>query len=70
MSNNKNYEMSNSEIEELTKLPVIANIPHDRNVHKSLTLKMPVVMYKPYSAGRQALEKAQTEKIGLNPFGK
>lgn len=59
MVNNKNYEMSNSEIEELTKLPVIANIPHDKNVHKSLTLKMPVVLLKPYSA-------ASKEILGLS----
>ena len=64
MSNNKNYEMSNSEIEELTKLPVIANIPHDMNVHRSLTLKMPVVLFKPYSAASKEMLKLSSKLAG------
>ncbi|MBN2202758.1 MAG: cell division ATPase MinD [Candidatus Aenigmarchaeota archaeon] len=64
MSNNKNYEMSDSEIEELTKLPVIAKIPHDTNVHKSLTLKMPVVLFKPYSAASKELISLSSKLVG------
>jgi cell division ATPase MinD len=64
MASNKKYEMSKSEIEELTKLPVIATIPHDRNVHRSLTLKMPVVMFKPYSAASKELIKLSSHLIG------
>jgi cell division ATPase MinD len=64
MVNNKKYEMTKSEIEELTKLPVVASIPHDRNVHRSLTLKMPVVMFKPYSAASKELFKLSSKLIG------
>lgn len=64
MVNNKKYEMSNSEIEELTKLPVIANIPHDKNVHRSLTLKMPVVLFKPYSAASKEMLKLSSKIAG------
>ncbi|MFH1473647.1 MAG: cell division ATPase MinD [Candidatus Aenigmatarchaeota archaeon] len=64
MSNNKKYEMTSKEIEELTKLPVISTIPHDRNVHRSLTLKMPVVMFKPYSAASKELIKLSSKLIG------
>ena len=64
MSNNKNYEMSDREIEELTKLPVIAKIPHDKNVHKSLTLKMPVVLYKPYSAASKEIVNLSSKLAG------
>ena len=64
MVNNKNYEMSNSEIEELTKLPVIATIPHDKNVHKSLTLKMPVVLLKPYSAASKEILNLSSKLAG------
>jgi len=64
MANNKKYEMTKSEIEELTKLPVIATIPHDKNVHRSLTLKMPVVLFKPYSAASKELIKLSSNLIG------
>lgn len=64
MANNKKYEMTNKEIEELTKLPVIAKIPHDKNVHRSLTLKMPVVMFKPYTAASKELIKLSSKLIG------
>jgi len=47
MTNKKRYEMNKDEIEELTKLPVIATIPYDTKVHKSLHLKMPLVMLHP-----------------------
>lgn len=47
MSNKKQYEMSKEEIEELTKLPVIATIPYHTHIHKSLNLKMPLVMLHP-----------------------
>jgi cell division ATPase MinD len=64
MTNNRKYEMTNEEIEELTKLPVIATIPHDKNVHRSLTLKMPVVMFKPYSAASRELINLSSKLIG------
>jgi cell division ATPase MinD len=64
MVNNRKYEMTNEEIEELTKLPVIATIPHDKNVHRSLTLKMPVVMFKPYSAASKELINLSSKIIG------
>jgi cell division ATPase MinD len=64
MATNKKYEMTKDEIEELTKLPVIATIPHDKNVHRSLTLKMPVVMFKPYTAASKELIKLSSKLIG------
>jgi septum site-determining protein MinD len=47
MVNNKSYELSRKEVERLTGMPVLASVPHDRNIHMSLAKKMPVVMYKP-----------------------
>jgi len=64
MASNKKYEMTNREIEELTKIPVISKIPHDRNVHRSLTLKMPVVMFKPYSKASRELINLSSKLIG------
>jgi len=59
MVHGKKYEMNQKEVEELTRLPVIAKIPFDHSVHKSLALKTPVVTYKPYSpASREFIKLA------------
>ena len=44
MVNKEKYEMSTDEIEQLTKLPVIASIPYDKNVNKSLAAKIPAAL--------------------------
>ncbi len=64
MVHGKKYEMNTKEIEELTRLPVIAKIPFDRNVHKSLALKMPVVTYKPYTAASKEIIRLSSNLIG------
>lgn len=66
MVHDKKYEMNNKEIEELTRLPIIAKIPFDRNVHKSLALKTPIVTYKPYSAASKEMIKLASNLIGEN----
>jgi septum site-determining protein MinD len=64
MVNRNKYEMTKDEIEELTKIPVISAIPFDKNVHKSLTLKTPVVMLNPYSAASRELYSLASKLIG------
>ena len=64
MIHGKKYEMNIKEIEELTRLPVIAKIPFDRNVHKSLALKTPIVTYKPYTAASKEMIKLASNLIG------
>ena len=64
MIHNKKYEMNTKEIEELTRLPVISKIPFDRNVHKSLALKTPVVTYKPYTAASREIIKLSSSLVG------
>ena len=64
MVHGKKYEMNAKEIEELTRLPVIAKIPFDRNVHKSLALKTPIVTYKPYTAASKEIIKLASKLIG------
>jgi cell division ATPase MinD len=64
MVHGKKYEMNSKEIEELTRLPVIAKIPFDRNVHKSLALKIPVVTYKPYTAASKEIMKLSSLLVG------
>jgi MinD-like ATPase involved in chromosome partitioning or flagellar assembly len=64
MVHGKKYEMNNKEIEELTRLPVIAKIPFDMNVHKSLALKTPIVTYKPYTVASKEIIKLASNLIG------
>jgi cell division ATPase MinD len=64
MVHNKKHEMTDEEIEELTKLPVIARIPFDINVHKSLALKMPVITYKPNTAASKEIIRLASGLIG------
>ncbi len=44
----KSYEISKNELEIVCSLP-IWEIPEDENVRKSIMLKTPVVLYRPYS---------------------
>jgi septum site-determining protein MinD len=49
MVGKEKYELTNKEVEELIELPVISTIPMDKNVLRSLALKMPVVLFSPNS---------------------
>ena len=64
MVHGKKYEMNKGEIEELTRLPVIAKIPFDRNVHRSLALKVPVVTYKPHTQASREIINLASNLIG------
>lgn len=45
----KPHELSEKEIEDLLELPVLAKIPEDENIKKSIAQKIPVVKYNPYA---------------------
>jgi cell division ATPase MinD len=47
MVNKDKHDITRHEVEHLTGLPVIASIPYDKNIRKSLAMKMPVVSYNP-----------------------
>jgi len=64
MVHNKKHEMNTKEIEELTRLPVIAKIPFDMNVHKSLALKTPVVTFKPNTIASKEIIRLASHIIG------
>jgi septum site-determining protein MinD len=51
------HELSKKEVEILTELPVIASIPHDKNVHKSLAVRKPLVLHKPRSSASKELTR-------------
>lgn len=50
----KTYEMSEDEIKNFTRLPIIARIPEDEQVLKSTNLKVPVVTTFPRAAASRA----------------
>ena len=49
------HEMKINEIEYLTELPVISAIPYDRDIKKSLAMKVPITMMKPKSAASREM---------------
>jgi len=64
MVHNKKYEMTREEVEEMTKLPVIAKIPFDADIHKSLALKAPVVTYNPHASSSREIIRLASNLIG------
>jgi len=65
MYNDNSYELSKKEVEILTDLPVIASIPTDKNVAKSLNEKIPVVIHKPRSSSSKQLMKLAENLLGV-----
>ncbi|MEM5772807.1 MAG: cell division ATPase MinD [Candidatus Aenigmatarchaeota archaeon] len=58
------YEMNSKEIEELVRLPVLASIPYDKNIKKSLSLKMPVVVLNKNSPASKEIIKFAARLVG------
>jgi len=58
------HELTESETEELVKLPVIAKIPFDVNVQKSLVAGIPTITYSPNSEASIATTKLAADLIG------
>ncbi|MFH1473610.1 MAG: cell division ATPase MinD [Candidatus Aenigmatarchaeota archaeon] len=58
------HELSEKEVEILTELPVIASIPYDMNVHKSLAERRPIVMHKPRSSASKELTRFARWLVG------
>jgi septum site-determining protein MinD len=64
MVGKEKYELSPQEVEELTELPVISNIPMDKNVLRSLALKTPVVVFSPNSPSSKEFVKLSAKILG------
>jgi cell division ATPase MinD len=63
------YELTAKEITNLTGLPVIASIPYDENVLKSLNLKTPVVELKPFSKTTKGFDDLSSFILGESVAG-
>ena len=68
---NKNFELSIGEIEDTVDVPVLAVIPDDVNVVKSLSEFRPSTSFKPNSRGSIEYKKLAALLVGekYNPFG-
>ena len=55
MTHKERYEMTPQEVEQLTRVPVIASIPFDKNVNKSVVEKLPITTFKPDSKATRAM---------------
>ena len=60
----KNFEMPIEEIEEMARVPVMAVIPHDIDILKSLAAFMPSTRYKPKSDASTEYKKLAATLIG------
>ncbi len=58
------HEMSKREIELMLDAPIIGSIPEDVHVPKSISLKTPVVHYKPRSKSSREFRKLAAKIIG------
>lgn len=61
---NENFEISLKEIENALEVPVLAVIPYDKNVLKSLSEMVPSVSYKPNSEGSVEYKKLAAALTG------
>jgi len=59
-------EMSRDEIENMLDVPVVAAIPHDAEVRRSIRLNGPVCVRKPSSPAARAYKQLAADLIGLD----
>lgn len=71
MSGEGRHELFPNEIEQLVELPVISEIPRDKNVIKSLAAKLPVIDYNPRAKASKEIMKLAAHIAGetYNPQG-
>jgi septum site-determining protein MinD len=69
MATGGSHEVTKKEIEIMTGLPVIAVIPHDKNIPISLAQRMPIVLHKPGSSSSKEIRKLAGLIIGEKELG-
>ena len=65
MMTKEKYELTAKEVEGLVEMPVIASIPVDKNVPRSLSLKTPVTIYQPNSSASKQIISLAAKLIGV-----
>jgi septum site-determining protein MinD len=64
MVGKEKYELGREEVEQIAEIPVISLIPMDKNVLKSLALKVPVYLFSPNSPASIEMKKLAAKLIG------
>ena len=64
MVRNKKYEVNIPEIEISLEIPVIARIPYDNEVKKSIFYRTPLIIYNPYSKAAVEIKQLAAWLIG------
>ncbi len=62
--NNKDWEMTKSNVEEFLEVPVIGMIPEDESVKKAISMKKPLIYTYPNSPASRAIKKLAARMIG------
>ena len=62
---NDHHDMKMEEIEEMLELPILAKIPFDPEVRKSIKLRNPVVVREPNSPAARAYKKLAADLFGI-----
>jgi len=60
----RDYEMTKEQIEDLLDTRVISEIPEDKNIPESISLKTPIIGYKPNSPASIEIKKLAAELSG------
>ncbi|MBI5224802.1 P-loop NTPase [Candidatus Micrarchaeota archaeon] len=64
---NATYELSNKEIETMSEVKTLCDIPEDEHVPASIAARLPVVLYKPQSVASQKLKLCTLLLTGETP---
>jgi septum site-determining protein MinD len=59
------YELTNDEIERLTEVPVIENIPYDLEIEKALAVKLPLPLYNPKAKANKSFYSLASKLTGI-----
>jgi septum site-determining protein MinD len=58
------YELSKWEIEDMLKLPILAEIPEDENVAKAITIRRPLLDFSPFSPASIEIKRLAHYLVG------
>ena len=64
MVKNERYELTAREVEQLAELPVLASIPMDKNILKSLAARTPVIFYNPKCKASKEFKRLSANLLG------
>jgi MinD-like ATPase involved in chromosome partitioning or flagellar assembly len=59
------HELGKKEVEEITRLPVLATVPYDEEIGKALSFGRPILTYNPYSLSALEFTKLAGKLCGI-----